>query len=89
MGGNVPLRHGQAVPSSDNVQSAVLIPDGNKVIASGTYDGVYRVSRGTVVGGLVELSVRTGRPLWTLLAQRAAYSADRVTRADTSPRPAW
>jgi hypothetical protein len=65
-----------ALVGSDDVQSAALAPDGNTVIASVTYDGVYRVSRGTVVGGLVELSARTGRPVWTLLAQRAAYSAD-------------
>jgi len=61
---------------SDTVQSAVLTPDGRKVLASVVYDGVYRVNRGTVVGGLVELSARTGRPLRTLLAERAAYSAD-------------
>jgi hypothetical protein len=29
-----------------------------------------------VVGGLVELSARTGRPLRTLLAEHAAYAAD-------------
>ena len=61
---------------SDTVQSAVLTPDGSRVIASVVYDGVYHVSRGTVVGGLVELSARTGRPLRTLLAERAAHSAD-------------
>jgi hypothetical protein len=53
----------------------VLTPDGSTVIASVVYDGIDHVSRGTVVAGLVELSVRTGRPLRTLLAQRAA-SAD-------------
>ena len=61
---------------SDTVQSAVLTPDGSTVIASVVYDGVDHVSRGTVVGGLVELSARTGRPLRTLLAERAAHSAD-------------
>ena len=61
---------------SDTVQSAVLTPDGSRVIASVAYDGVDHVSRGTVVGGLVELSARTGRPLRTLLAERAAHSAD-------------
>ena len=65
-----------AFVGSDTVQSAVLTPDGSTVIASVAYDGVYHVNRGTVVGGLVELSARTGRPLRTLLAQRAAYSAD-------------
>jgi hypothetical protein len=61
---------------SDTVQSAVLTPDGSRVIASVIYDGVDHVNRGTVVGGLVELSARTGRPLRTLLAERAAHSAD-------------
>jgi hypothetical protein len=61
---------------SDIVQSAVLTPDGSRIIASVVYDGVDHVSRGTVVGGLVELSARTGRPLRTLLAEQAAHSAD-------------
>ena len=60
----------------DAVQSAVLTPDGSTVIASVTYDGTGHVGRGTVVGGIAELSARTGRPLRTLLAERAAYSAD-------------
>ena len=61
---------------SDDVQSAVLTPDGSTVIASVTYNGTSHVGRGTVVGGIVELSARTGRPLRTLLAEHAAYSAD-------------
>jgi hypothetical protein len=61
---------------SDDVQSAVLAPDGSTVIASVTYIGGSPISRGTVVGGLVELSARTGRPLRMLLAQHAACSAD-------------
>ena len=61
---------------SDTVQSAMLTPDGRTVIASVVYDGVDNVTRGTVVGGLVELSARTGRPMRTLLAERAAHSAD-------------
>jgi hypothetical protein len=60
----------------DDVQSAVLTPDGSAVIASVTYDGTGHVGRGTVVGGIAELSAQTGRPLRTLLAERAAYSAD-------------
>jgi hypothetical protein len=60
----------------DDVQSAVLTPDGARVIASVTYDGVGHIGRGTVVGGIAELSARTGRPLRTLLAEHAAYSAD-------------
>jgi hypothetical protein len=61
---------------SDDVQSAVLAPGGSTVIASVTYQGAAPIGRGTVVGGLVELSARTGRPLRMLLAQHAAYSAD-------------
>jgi hypothetical protein len=58
----------------DDVQSAVLTPDGNRVIASVTYAGVGHVGRGTVVGGIAELSARTGRPLRTLLAEHASPS---------------
>lgn len=46
------------------------------VIASVTYNGTAHVSRGTVVGGIVELYARTGRPFRTLLAEHAAYAAD-------------
>jgi hypothetical protein len=42
------------------------------VIASVTYAGAGHVGRGTVVGGIAELSARTGRPLRTLLAEHAA-----------------
>jgi hypothetical protein len=59
----------------DDVQSAVLTPDGSAVIASVTYDGTGHVGRGTVVGGIAELSAQTGYPLRTLIAERAAYSA--------------
>jgi hypothetical protein len=65
-----------AVVGGDTVQSALLNPDGTTVIASVTYDGTGHVGRGTVVGGIVELSARTRRPLRTLLAERAAHSAD-------------
>jgi hypothetical protein len=60
----------------DDVQSAVLTPDGRTVIASLTYHGTAHVGRGTIVGGIAELSAQTGRPLRTLLAERAPYSAD-------------
>jgi hypothetical protein len=59
----------------DDVQSAVLTPDGAAVIASVTYDGTEHVSRGAVVGGLAELSAQTGHPLRTLVAEHAPYSA--------------
>ena len=66
----------------DHVQSALLSPDGRTAIASVTYNGTRHVGPGTVVGGIVELSARIGHPLRTLLALRAAHSADPV-------RPGW
>ena len=63
------------VTGGDTVQDAELTAAGT-VIASVTYTGTAHVARGTVVGGIVELSARTGRPLRTLLAEHAAYSAD-------------
>lgn len=65
-----------ASAGDDEIDSAVLTPDGNTVIASVSYNGIFKVGRGTVVGGIVELSARTGRPLRTLLAERAAHSPD-------------
>ena len=64
-----------AFTGGDDVQSAVLTPDGSAVIASVIYDGTGHVGRGTVVGGIAELSAQTGRPLRTLLAEHAPYSA--------------
>jgi CTP:molybdopterin cytidylyltransferase MocA len=61
---------------SDDVQSALLTPDGSTVIASVSYDGLASVGKGTVVGGIVALSARTGHVLRTLLTERAPYSAD-------------
>ena len=63
------------VTGGDTVQDAQFTTAGT-VIASVTYTGTAHVSRGTVVGGIVELSAGTGRPLRTLLAEHAAYSAD-------------
>ena len=60
----------------DEVQSALINPSARTIIASVTYNGTMRVTRGTVVGGIVEVSAQTGRPLRTLLAQRAAHSSD-------------
>ena len=60
----------------DEVQSALISPSARTIIASVTYNGTKRVTRGTVVGGIVEVSAQTGRPLRTLLAQRAAHSSD-------------
>ncbi len=64
-----------AAVGGDAVDYAQLTAAGT-VIAAVTYDGTGHVSRGTVVGGIVELSATTGRPLRTLLAEHAAYSAD-------------
>jgi hypothetical protein len=64
-----------ASTGGDAVQYAQLTAAGT-VVAAVTYDGTAHVSRGTVVGGIVELSARTGRPLRTLLLQHAAHSAD-------------
>jgi hypothetical protein len=60
----------------DQIESAVLTPDGSAVLAAVIYNGIGHVGRGTVVGGIVELSVRTGRPLRTLRIERAAHSPD-------------
>jgi len=59
----------------DTVQYAQFTTAGT-VIAAVNYNGTAHVGRGTVVGGIVELSAQTGRPLRTLLAEHAAYSAD-------------
>jgi hypothetical protein len=63
------------VAGGDTVQYAQLTTT-DTVIAAVDYNGTAHVRRGTVVGGIVELSARTGRPLRTLLAEHAAYSAD-------------
>jgi hypothetical protein len=63
------------VTGGDTVQYAQLTTAG-KVIAAVDYNGTAHVARGTVIGGIVELSAQTGRPLRTLLAEHAAYSAD-------------
>jgi hypothetical protein len=60
----------------DQVQDALITPDARTIIASVTYNGTTRVSRGTVVGGIVAISAQTRRPLHTLLAERAPYSSD-------------
>jgi hypothetical protein len=64
-----------AETGGDTVQYAQLTTAGT-AIAAVTYNGTAHVARGTVVGGIVELSARTGRPLRTLLAEHAAHSAD-------------
>jgi hypothetical protein len=76
--GNRLLSGRRVLPAStggDAVQYAQLTAAGT-VVAAVTYDGTAHVSRGTVVGGIVELSAGTGRPSRTLLLEHAAYSAD-------------
>ena len=63
------------VAGGDTVQYAQLTTT-DTVIAAVNYNGTAHVRGGTVVGGIVELSARTGRPLRTLLAEHAAHSAD-------------
>jgi hypothetical protein len=63
------------VTGGDTVQYAQLTTAGT-AIAAVNYNGTAHVGRGTVIGGIVELSAQTGRPLRTLLAEHAAYSAD-------------
>jgi hypothetical protein len=64
-----------AETGGDTVQNAQFTTTGT-AIAAVTYNGTAHVARGTVIGGVVELSAGTGRPLRTLLAEHAAYSAD-------------
>ena len=65
------------VVGSDQVQSAMLRPDGVMIIASLTYNDLsVHLGRGDVVGGIVEINARTGQPVRTLLAEHAQYSGD-------------
>jgi hypothetical protein len=62
---------------SDDVQDAILSPDGT-IIAAVSYEfhGNVKLNQNSVVGGIVEISGTTGKPLRTLLAMHAHYSAD-------------
>jgi hypothetical protein len=61
-----------------DVQEAMLSPDGTTIIASVTYEfhGNVKLSRKSVVGGVVEISATTKKPLTRLLAEHAQYSID-------------
>jgi hypothetical protein len=62
---------------SDGVETAKLSPDGRTIIASVTYDiGNQPLHRGSVVGGIIEISARTKKQLGTLLTIHAQYSVD-------------
>jgi len=62
---------------SDSIEDAVLGPDGKSIIASVEYDNLGpKLNRNSVVGGIVEFSATTRKPVHTLLAQHAHYSVD-------------
>lgn len=63
---------------SDDVDDAILSPDGTMIIASVTYEfhGNVPLSGDSVVGGIVEISARTGKSQGTLLANHAQYGWD-------------
>lgn len=63
------------VVGPDQVQDALLAPDRQHIIAAVTYDSDVPVTAGSIVGGIVQLSAQTGKPLQTLLPQRAVPSA--------------
>jgi hypothetical protein len=50
------------VVGPDDVQDALLTPDGQHIIASVTYDSLSHVKPGEVIGGIVQLSAQTGQP---------------------------
>ncbi|MBO0801835.1 MAG: hypothetical protein J2P25_02005 [Nocardiopsaceae bacterium] len=55
--------------NQDEVQSAILSPDGNIIAAVDYQSADYgHLNRNAVVGGIVEISPTTGKPLRTLLA---------------------
>ncbi|HET7014553.1 MAG TPA: hypothetical protein VFI65_11615 [Streptosporangiaceae bacterium] len=60
---------------NDIVQSAAFSPDGKTIDASVYHLIFHKLRRGDILGGVVKLSARTGRPLSTLLVQRAAHSS--------------
>ena len=53
------------------VQTAAFTPDGKTIEAAVQYVGTSLVHRGGVISGIVKLSAQSGRPLSTLLAERA------------------
>jgi hypothetical protein len=63
--------------NQDSVADAILSPDGT-IVASVTYQSAdyKKLNQNSVVGGIVEISAATGKPLRTLLAMHAHYSAD-------------
>ena len=60
----------------NGMEEARLSPDGTTIIASVIYASSAPLHRGSVVGGIVQISVRTGKVLHTLVTQHAHYSTD-------------
>jgi hypothetical protein len=58
----------------DQVEDALLAPDGRHIIASVILSSLSDVTDNTVVGGIVQVDAQTGRPLQTLLAQHPTAS---------------
>ena len=66
---------------NDVVESAAFSPDGKSIDASVVHIIFHTVRRGNVLGGFVKLSAETGRPLSTLLVQRAPTLPSTATGA--------
>jgi hypothetical protein len=66
----LPFMVGDAV-----VESAAFSPDGQSIVASVVHLIFHPVRRGNVLSGVVRLSVRTDRPLSTLLVRRATQDS--------------
>lgn len=60
----------------DVVQAATFSPDGKTIDASVTRLIFHKIRRGAIIGGIVKLSAQTGRPLSTLLVQRATHASN-------------
>ncbi len=69
---------------SDDVQSAILTQDGSTVVASVIYDGPGHLGRGTIVGGIADLSARTGRRCAGCWPSARSTRRIRVTLAGSS-----
>jgi hypothetical protein len=68
----------------DEVQSAAFSPDGKTIDASVYKIIFHKIRRGVVVGGIVKLSAETGRPLSTLLIERAPHASKYGNRSPST-----
>jgi hypothetical protein len=76
--GSDPFSGRQVLPEmvgSDEVESAAFSPDGKTIDASVVHIILHKVHRREPIGGIVKLSAQTGRPLSTLLTQRAIHAS--------------